>query len=174
MKVMRLTPIEISQHKFNVRFRGFDKDEVHALLAMVVADFEEVVRENAQLRREAERLGRELDTHLGRERTIQETLTTAQGVVEQMQRAASKDSEQIIVDAELRCEKMVAEARQQCSDLTHNIAELHHLRERLDGDLRNVLESYLKMVDAFDEARHDRKMSSVDPSYSNKADTRAT
>ena len=27
---MRLTPIEIRQHRFNVRVRGFDRDEVEA------------------------------------------------------------------------------------------------------------------------------------------------
>ena len=151
---MRLTPIEISQHKFNLRLRGFDRDEVEAFLGTLVEDFEEVVRENAQLRREAERLARELDTYRGREKTIQETLTTAQGVVDQMQRAASKEAEQVVVEAELRSEKLLIEARGQRSELSQEIAELRHLRQRLSDDLRNVIEGYLKMIDAFDGPGH--------------------
>ena len=64
---MRLTPLEIRQHKFGAAMRGFDRGEVVAFLDTVVADFEDVVRENARLRREAERLARERHAHLSGE-----------------------------------------------------------------------------------------------------------
>jgi cell division initiation protein len=153
---MRLTPIEIRQHRFNVRLRGFDRDEVDAFLETVVADFEELVRENAQLRREAERLAREVETLRGREKTIQETLTTAQGVVDQLKRAAIKESETIVVEAELRAEKILTDARQRRADLSHEIVELRHARARLDSDLRKTLDGYIRLIDAFQEAREAR------------------
>lgn len=146
---MRLTPLEIRQHTFTTRFRGFDSAEVEAFLATVVADFEDVVRENAQLRREAERLARELDAYRAREKTIQETLTTAQAVVEQLKRTAIKESESLVVDAELRAEKIVAEARERHAELANEIREQQYLRQRLESDLRRTAESYLKMIDAF-------------------------
>jgi cell division initiation protein len=146
---MRLTPLEIRQHKFTTRLRGFDTAEVEAFLATVVADFEDVVRENAQLRREAERLARELDAYRAREKTIQETLTTAQAVVEQLKRTAIKESESLVVDAELRAEKIVAEARERHAELANQIREQQYLRQRLESDLRRTAESYLKMIDAF-------------------------
>jgi len=153
---MRLTPIEIRQHRFNVRLRGFDRDEVDAFLETVVADFEELVRENAQLRREAERLTREVDALRGREKMIQETLTTAQGVVDQLKRTAIKESETILVDAELRAEKLMTEARQRRADLSQEIAELRHTRTRLDSDLRKTLDGYARLIDAFQDAREAR------------------
>ena len=146
---MRLTPLEIRQHKFSPRLRGFDRDEVAAFLDTVVADFEDVVRENAQLRREAERLARDLDAYRAREKTIQETLTTAQAVVEQLKRTAIKESESLVVDAELRAEKIVAEARERKAELENEIREQKYLRQRLEGDLRRTVESYLKMIDSF-------------------------
>jgi cell division initiation protein len=153
---MRLTPIEIRQHRFNARLRGFDRDEVDAFLETVVADFEELVRENAQLRREAERLTREVDALRSREKMIQETLTTAQGVVDQLKRTAIKESETILVDAELKAEKVLAEARQRRADLSHEIAELRSTRARLDSDLRKTLDGYVRLIDAFQEARETR------------------
>jgi cell division initiation protein len=153
---MRLTPIEIRQHRFNVRLRGFDRDEVDAFLETVVADFEELVRENAQLRREAERLAREVDSLRGREQMIQETLTTAQSVVDNLKRTAVKESEAIVVDAELRAEKILSEARQRRADLSHEIAELRHTRTRLDSDLRKTLDGYIRLIDAFQDAREAR------------------
>jgi len=153
---MRLTPIEIRQHRFNVRVRGFDRDEVEAFLETVVADFEELVRENAQLRREAERLSRDVDALRAREKMIQETLTTAQGVVDQLKRTAVKESETILVDAELRAEKLLAEARQRRAELTHEIVELRSTRTRLDADLRKTLDGYTRLIEAFQEARETR------------------
>ncbi|HTO53435.1 MAG TPA: DivIVA domain-containing protein [Myxococcota bacterium] len=151
---MRLTPLEIRQHKFGSQMRGFDRDEVSAFLDTVVADFEDVVRENAQLRREAERLARELDAYRAREKTIQDTLTTAQTLVEQLKRTAIKESESIVIDAELRAEKLLAEAREQRATLANEIREQKHLRQRLEADLRRTLESYGKLIDALATAEH--------------------
>ncbi|HXX48198.1 MAG TPA: DivIVA domain-containing protein [Myxococcota bacterium] len=151
---MRLTPLEIRQHKFGSAMRGFDRGEVVAFLDTVVADFEDVVRENAQLRREAERLARELDAYRAREKTIQDTLTTAQSVVEQLKRTAIKESESIVVDAELRAEKLLTEARERHAQLSGEIREQRHLRQRLEADLRRTLESYGKLIDAFAAAEH--------------------
>jgi len=151
---MRLTPLEIRQHKFGSAMRGFDRGEVVAFLDTVVADFEDVVRENAQLRREAERLARELDAYRAREKTIQDTLTTAQSVVEQLKRTAIKESESIVVDAELRAEKLLTEARERHAQLSGEIREQRHLRQRLEADLRRTLESYGKLIDAFAAGEH--------------------
>ena len=146
---MRLTPLEIRQHKFGSQMRGFDRGEVSAFLDTVVADFEDVVRENAQLRRESERLARDLDAYRSREKTIQDTLTTAQALVEQLKRTAIKESESIVVDAELRAEKLLAQAREERAELANEIREHRHLRVRLEADLRRTLESYGKLIDSF-------------------------
>jgi cell division initiation protein len=151
---MRLTPLEIRQHKFSSQMRGFDRGEVSAFLDTVVADFEDVVRENAQLHREAERLARDLDAYRSREKTIQDTLTTAQTLVEQLKRTAIKESESIVIDAELRAEKLLAEAREQRAALANEIREQKHLRQRLEADLRRTLESYGKLIDALATAEH--------------------
>ncbi len=147
---MRLTPIEIRHHRFSSRLRGFDRHEVEAFLESVVADFEEIVRENAQLRREAERLDRELELYKGRERTIQDTLTTAQGVVDQLKRTAMKEAEVMISEAEVRCEKLLKQADARRAELTREVAELRLLHGRLTRDLRHTLESYGTMIDGYE------------------------
>ncbi len=149
---MRLTPIEIRHHRFHTRLRGFDRHEVEAFLETVVADFEDIVRENAQLRREGERLGRELELYRGRERNIQDTLTTAQGVVDQLKRTAMKEAEVMISEAEVRSEKLLKQADTRRAELTRETAELRLLSGRLTRDLRHKLESYARMIDGYDGA----------------------
>ncbi|NRA03500.1 MAG: DivIVA domain-containing protein [Myxococcales bacterium] len=150
---MRIAPVEIKQHRFSRRVRGFDPEEVEAFLDTVVADFEEVVRENAQLRREVERSTREVGSYQARERTIQETLTTAQEVVEGLKRTALRESEVIVGQAEGRADRLLEEAELRRTDLTAEVAELRQLRKRVENDLRKTLEGYLGMIDAFQEAR---------------------
>lgn len=150
---MRLTPIDIKQHRFSRRVRGLDPDEVEAFLDAIVADFEEIARENAQLRQDEQRNSRELETYRARERTIQDTLTTAQEVVEGLKRTAIRESEVIVGQAEGRADKLLEEAELRRADLTSEIGELRRLRTRAENDLRKTLESYLGMIDAFQEAR---------------------
>ena len=149
---MRLTPVEIRRHPFGSRWRGLDPTEVYAFLETVVADFEEVVRENAQLRREAERLARELDGFRSRERTLQDTLTTAQTVVEQLKRTAVKEAEVTVGEAELRAQSLLRDAEERRSEVAREITQLRQLHERVELDVRRTLEGYLKMLDAFAQA----------------------
>ena len=144
---MRLSPIEIRQHRFNYRLRGLDPDEVRAFLETLVADFDQVVRENAELRREAERLSREIATYHSREQMIQDTLTTAQGVVKQLKQTALKEAEVLVSEAEVRAEKVLKEAETRRADLTSEISDLKQIRERVAIELRNVLMGYLRFVE---------------------------
>ena len=147
---MRLSPIEIRQHRFSYRFRGLDADEVRAFLETLVADFDQVVRENAELRREGERVARELASYQSREQLIQDTLTTAQGVVKQLKQTAMKEAEVLVSEAEVRAEKVLKEAETRRADLITEIGDLKQMRERVALELRNVLNGYLRFVEPID------------------------
>ena len=55
---MRITPLDIRNHPFGKRLRGYDPDEVDAFLAMVAEDYEAVVRESETLRKQLAKLER--------------------------------------------------------------------------------------------------------------------
>jgi cell division initiation protein len=150
---MRLTPLEISRHEFRTRWRGLDPEEVYAFLETVVADFEEVVRENARLRSEAEQLARDLDGLRKRERTLQDTLTTAQTVVDQLRRTAIKEAEVKVSEAEVQAESLLRNAETRRDQVVREVSELSQIRDRAEFDIRRRLESYLQMLDALREAR---------------------
>jgi cell division initiation protein len=150
---MRLNPVEIRRHRFHTRLRGFDPEEVNAFLEAVVTDFEAVVRENSHLRREAEQLAREVEHLRGREQTIQETLMTAQQVVEQLKHTAIKESEVIVSEAQIQAEKCLLESEARRTDLQREIGELRQIRDRAEVEVRQGLEGYLSMFEAFRQAR---------------------
>lgn len=150
---MRLTPIDIRQHRFHRRLLGFDPEEVQVFLDAVLADFEEVVRENAQLRREGERLVRDVERFRSREHTIQETLTTAQRIVDQLKHTAIKESEVMISEAQIQAEKLRREAELRRTELQREVVELEGMRWRAESEVRRSLEDYLKMLDSYREVR---------------------
>ena len=47
---MKVTPLEIRQQQFPLRFRGLDPTEVDKFLELVASDTEDLMRENARLR----------------------------------------------------------------------------------------------------------------------------
>ena len=52
---MRITPIDIQQKQFPMKFRGFDVEEVYAFLEVVREEMEDILRENASLKEAVQR-----------------------------------------------------------------------------------------------------------------------
>jgi len=150
---MRLTPIEIRRHRFSSRVRGFDRDEVRAFLDMVISDFEDVVRQNAQLRRDNERLTREVEIYRSKEQNIHETLTTTQGLVDELKRTAAKEAELTVAEAEVRAQKILQQAELYRGEISEEITQMTHIRSRLETDLRSTLQGYLNLIDAYQTSR---------------------
>ena len=53
---MRLTPLDIRNHRFSTRVRGLDPAEVEAFVRLIAEDYEDMLRENEGLHEKVERL----------------------------------------------------------------------------------------------------------------------
>ena len=53
---MKITPLDIQQQKFKIRFRGFDPQEVDLFLEQMADGFESLLKENENLQEEIRRL----------------------------------------------------------------------------------------------------------------------
>ena len=77
-RLMRVSPLDLRQHRFKTALRGFDKTEVVALLTEAADDFEHALREMDRLRQDVNRLESLLREHRERETSLRNTLLTAQ------------------------------------------------------------------------------------------------
>lgn len=148
---MNLTPLDIAQKQFRRALRGHDPAEVEAFLALVASEFEALVRENLALDERVQRLTEELADHRGRERTLQETLVTAQKASEEIREAARREAEITISDAELQAEKIVQGAHGRFLRIVDDINELKRQRVQFEANVRTLVESHLKLIEAFRE-----------------------
>jgi cell division initiation protein len=153
---MNITPLDITQKQFRKAFRGLDPEEVEAFLGLVAVEFEALVKEVVALREDNQRKAEEIVEYKRRERTLQETLVTAQKASEEIREAARKEAEITISDAELQAEKIVQSAHQRFLRIVDDINELKRQRIQFETNVRTIVESHVKLLEAFREpARED-------------------
>lgn len=130
---MALTPVEILHMTPGTGFFGYKRAATDKLLADIVASFEDVWRERADLADKVEQLESDLVRYRELEALLRTTLVSAERASQDVKEQARKEAELIVSEAH-------AEARSvQRRALTENerlITETRLLRERL----RTVLE----------------------------------
>lgn len=144
---MKMTPLEIQQQQFKVRFRGFDVREVDHFLERVADSVADLRDENKHMHEDMRRLKMELTGYKEREETFKRAMFNSQTVLEQMKDNARKSADIIIADAETKAEKILNRAHNRLSQLHEDIAELKRQRIQIEVQLRSVIEAHTKLLD---------------------------
>jgi cell division initiation protein len=154
---MPLSPLDIQQQRFRVRFGGgLDKAEVDAFLNLVATEMEKLIRDNAELREEHRATRRLLEDYRAREDALKETMITAQKVTEDIKRAAEKEADIIVGRAELDAERLVERAQERLTELLTDIAELKRQRAQFLAQTKGIVDQHraLLAVASEDEGAH--------------------
>ncbi|TNF54205.1 DivIVA domain-containing protein [bacterium] len=149
---MRITPLDIQQKQFPVKFRGFDEEEVDAFLELVREEMEELLRDNASLREESKKYEKQVKEYKSMESTLRETLVSTQQMVDEYKNNAQKNAELIIKDAELRADEILKSAQEKILKIHEDITNLKGIRRHFKEELKRLIESHLSMLE-FDKER---------------------
>jgi cell division initiation protein len=149
---MRITPLDIQQKQFPMRFRGFDVEEVYAFLEVVREEMEELLRENAVLKENVHRNDNQVKEYRDMEATLRETLITAQQLAEDYSANSRKEAELILKEAELNAENMIKEAHEKMVKIHEDIVDLKGIRRHFKEELKRLLDSHQRMLE-FDSER---------------------
>ncbi len=144
---MRLTALDIRNHRFETRWRGYDPGEVDTFLRMASEDYEAVVREAEGLREKVRTLEARVEQLSAQEQTLRETIVTAQGLAEDLKRTAVKESEVLVGEAEVKAEKILDAAHRRAAKLAEDIREMKQLRTRLGAAVRSTIETHLALLE---------------------------
>jgi cell division initiation protein len=153
---MRITPLDIQQKQFPMKFRGFDVEEVYAFLEVIREEMEELLRENASLKENVQRSESQIKGYRDMEVTLRETLMTAQQMVEDYKTNARKEAELLVKEAELRAEGLVREAQENVIKIHEDIVDLKGIRRHFKEELKRLIDSHMRMLehDASRESEH--------------------
>jgi len=149
---MRITPLDIQQKQFPMKFRGFDVEEVYAFLEVVREEMEDILRENASRKEAIQRAENQIKDFKDMESTLRETLMTAQNMVEDYKTNARKEAELLVREAEMRAETLLRDAQEKVIKIHEDIVDLKGIRRHFKEELKRLIEGHLKMLE-FDKER---------------------
>lgn len=144
---MKITPLDIQQQQFKGKMLGgIDPEDVDSFLQLVSEEMERLIRENSELREQAKKAAADLDELNQREKNLRETMLAAQRITEEMKANAKKEASLLISDAEVKAEKIVAEADNRLVRLRNEIQEIRRQKLQFETALKALLDSHYKML----------------------------
>lgn len=147
---MKITPLDIQQQQFRVRFRGFDMVEVDNFLDLLANEFEELLKDNNQLREEDRRKLARINELEAGEKELHDTLISAQRITEEMKNSAQKEAELIIEEAKLNAQKIIGNGQSQALQVENEINQLKRQRAQFEASFKANIEMHLKMIEKFE------------------------
>jgi cell division initiation protein len=151
---MRITPLDIQQKQFPMKFRGFDVEEVYAFLEVVREEMEDLLRENASLKEDMIKVETQVREYKDMETTLRETLMTAQQMVEEYKTNSRKEAELLMKEAELKADAVLREAQEKVIKIHEDIVDLKGIRRHFKEEIKRLIEGHLKMLE-FDKEREE-------------------
>jgi len=163
---MNVTPLDLRQQKFKTALRGYDRGEVDALLAEVADDYEGALREADRVRQDVTRLESSLAEHKSEEKSLRNTLVSAQRVADEMRETAERDAERMIREAEARADLLIQKAQGRLEELQREIEGLRSRRRETETSVEaiiNALKNTLDFVREQDARERDDKIRLIRP-----------
>lgn len=144
---MKITPLDIQQQQFRMRFRGFDMVEVDNFLELLSGEFEELLKEINQLKEEDRRKQGRIAELEAAERELRETLVSVQRITDEMKTNARKEAELILEDSRTEGRKIIQNAQAEAVRLEEEINQLRRQKTELRAALLGTIEMYRRLLE---------------------------
>jgi cell division initiation protein len=146
-----LTPLDIHNKEFKRSFRGYNEEEVDGFLDKVIKDYEQLYRENIELKESVDRLSSKLEHFQHMENTLHNTLVIAQETAEEVKMNAKKETELLMKESEIRAQKLVDEAMIKVRRMNCEYEELQKQAQVYKTRMRTLVQAQLEMLNEQDE-----------------------
>ena len=151
-----VTPVELRQRRFRSRVNGFDKVEVAAFLVAIADDYEQTLREADYLRQELGRTEPILKEHREGEKTLRNTLLTAQKLSDDMKEQAEREGQRIVREAEDLAALLLEQTQVRLDEMQRDIDALARKRREIEATLEASIETLRATLECVRE-RADRE-----------------
>ena len=157
-RAMRITPLDMRQHRFKAAMRGYDKTDVVAFLTEAADDYEHAMREIDRLRSDLTRMEALLAEHRLREQNLRDTLLTAQRLSGELKEAAQAEAKMIVREAQGRADLLIQKAQVRLEELDHDCNEMRLRRRDAEGAVESTIQALYRALEFIrdqDQARSD-------------------
>ncbi len=146
-----LTPVDIENKEFTKAFRGYDIYEVEEFMKNLVADYEKMYRENAELKEKNAMLGEAIGNYKGMEETMQNAILVAQRTAEDIKQNAYERSENILKDAQRRAAEAINNANRSIRDLEKTYLGMQGEMNGFRAKMNSLLSTYMQLLSELPE-----------------------
>lgn len=146
-----LTPLDIHNQEFKRSFRGYNEDEIDEFLDKVVKDYEQLYRENVELKETIDRLKTKVEHFQHIENTLHNTLVVAQETAEEVKLNAKKEAELIVKEAKINGQRLVDEATGKVRQRVAEYEELQQQSQLYRTKMRTIVLTQLELLKTSDE-----------------------
>jgi len=147
---MALTPMDIHNVDFARSFRGYSLEEVDEFLERVAKDYENLVKENMDLKEQIEQLKEKNQSYQKLEETMHNAILVAQEAAEEVKSNANREAELIRKEAEKEAQRIVEDARYRASRIVTEHEEIYKQVQIFKMRFRSFMESQLSALEMED------------------------
>jgi cell division initiation protein len=143
---MKVTPLDIRKQTFKKVLRGADPEEVRMFLELVASEYEKVVQDNAMMAEKLSYQEERLDEYRELEKSLRNSLVTAERITTESREASDREAERIISDAQKRAERILEDSRERLQRLVSEVENLRNKKEVYVRRFRTMIESQLGVL----------------------------
>ncbi|WP_125714221.1 DivIVA domain-containing protein [Agrilactobacillus yilanensis] len=120
---MALTSLDIHNKEFNVRFRGYDQDQVNDFLDQIIKDYEALIRRNEDLERALKDNQEKVAYFTDLKDALNQSIIVAQDAADKVKVNAQRESEIIQDDAEKQARQLLNESTDKSNQILQDASE---------------------------------------------------
>lgn len=154
-----LTPLDIQDKEFRKTLMGYDSKSVDLFLDEIIGDFENVYKENIELKDKIKLFSDQIRHYNALEETLKDTLIIAQTTSEEVVSAARAKSQNITDEAEMNADKIIELAKERVRDIKE---EYEYLRKEMFSfrvSHQSFIEAQLISLNKFHKEIEDKDVS---------------
>jgi len=149
----RLTAMDVEGQEFPTKLRGYDTDDVRLYLRSVAEEIERLNLENATFREELGRTKEKVEEHRDRERSLQQTLITAQKMADEFKERSRVEGQLMVKEARMKAERLLEQAQDQLTRVEAEISRAKLERDIFENRLRSSIEEHQSLLDLRERER---------------------
>lgn len=154
---MKISPLDIKKQEFGKKLRGYRPDEVHSFLDMVADEMEGLLKKNLELDERARVLEEKLSNYTRIENVLQDTLLSTQKSAEETKSSAELKARNIIDQANVSAEKIMADAREELLKIQKEIEDLKNQKEVYVINFRSLLDTQRSLLDMIEKRSEEKR-----------------
>lgn len=142
-----LTPIEIENKEFKKAIRGYKEEEVDEFLDIVKEDFEQIYRENLELKEKLTLYQDQMNKYDNIGETLKATLITAQSAAEDTCSAANRKAKVIVEEADLKSRQIIELANSRVIEIRKEYDTMVKEFKIFRNKFKSLLEDEIRSID---------------------------